>query len=85
MDVSIKDVRAEMPNYEQYRDWQRDGDILGITIHHSATVDRTTGGPVGDAQTFFDYHVKTLGWTHGGYNYVITGQEIGRASCRERV
>lgn len=85
MDVSIKDVRAEMPNYEQYRAWQRDGDILGIAIHHSATVDRTTGGPVGDAQTFFDYHVNTLGWAHGGYNYIITGQGVIEYALDEKI
>ncbi|RME70148.1 MAG: LysM peptidoglycan-binding domain-containing protein, partial [Chloroflexi bacterium] len=41
--------------------------------HHSATADRTTGAPVGNAHVFFDYHVRVRGWTHGGYNYVITG------------
>jgi hypothetical protein len=74
MDLKIKDVRAQMPNYENYKDWQRDGEILGIAVHHSATVDHATGSPLGNAQTFFDYHVKTRGWMHGGYNYVITGQ-----------
>lgn len=74
MDLKIKDVRAEMPNYQNYKDWQRDGEILGIAVHHSATADRSTGAPLGNAQTFFAYHVKTRGWAHGGYNYVITGQ-----------
>jgi hypothetical protein len=73
MDLKIKDVRAEMPNYENYKDWQRGGSILGIAIHHSATADRATGAPLGNAHTFFDYHVNQRGWTHGGYNYVITG------------
>jgi N-acetyl-anhydromuramyl-L-alanine amidase AmpD/LysM repeat protein len=71
MNLNIKDVRAEMPNYQQYKDWQRSGQILGIAIHHSATADRITGAPVGNAHSFFDYHVNTQGWTHGGYNYVI--------------
>jgi hypothetical protein len=73
MELNIKDVRAEMPNYENYKDWQRSGEILGIAIHHSATADRSTGAPLGNAQTFFDYHVNTRGWSHGGYNYVIPG------------
>jgi hypothetical protein len=72
MDLQIKDVRAEMPNYANYKDWQRSGDILGIAIHHSATADRTTGAPIGNAHSFFDYHVNGRGWAHGGYNYVIT-------------
>lgn len=73
MDLKIKDVRAEMPNYSNYKDWQRNGPILGLTIHHSATADRTSGAPLGNAHSFFDYHVNQRGWTHGGYNYVITG------------
>jgi LysM repeat protein len=73
MDLKIKDVRAEMPNYENYKDWQREGKIVGITVHHSATADRITGAPIGNARTFFDYHVHQRGWVHGGYNYVITG------------
>jgi LysM repeat protein len=71
MALNIKDVRAQMPNYENYKDWQREGQISGIAFHHSATADRNTGEPVGNAQTFFDYHVNVQGWAHGGYNYVI--------------
>ena len=73
MDLNLKDVRAEMPNYTAYKDWQRSGQILGIAIHHSATVNRATGAPLGTAQTFFDYDVKVRGWAHGSYNYVISG------------
>lgn len=73
MTLDIKDVRAEMPNYETYKDWERDGDILGIAVHHSGTADRVTGAPTGDAYTFFNYHVNVRGWAHGGYNYVIPG------------
>lgn len=73
MEPNIRDVRAQMPNYEAYKDWQREGDILGIAVHHSATAHRETGAPVGDAFTFFNYHVNTRGWVHGGYNYVIAG------------
>ena len=73
MDLNIKDVRAEMPNYQNYKDWQRSGQILGIAVHHSATANRMTGAPAGNALTFFNYHVNTRGWAHGGYNYVIPG------------
>jgi hypothetical protein len=85
MALTIKDVRAEMPNYENYKDWQRSGEILGIAVHHSATADRTTGAPVGDAQSFFDYHVNTRGWTHGGYNYVITGDGTIEYALDEKI
>ena len=73
MPVNIVDVRAQMPNYENYKDWNRNAAILGIAIHHSATADRTSGAPAGDAFSFFNYHVNGRGWDHGGYNYVITG------------
>jgi hypothetical protein len=73
MTLNIKDVRTQMPNYENYKDWSRTGDILGVALHHSATANRITGAPIGSAASFFDYHVNTLGWAHGGYNYVITG------------
>jgi hypothetical protein len=69
--LKIVDVRAQMPNYQAYKHWKRKGAITGIGIHHSATADRRTGAPVGDAFIFFDYHVNTRGWTHGGYNYVL--------------
>ena len=69
--LKIKDVRAQMPNYQAYKDWQRQGRITGIAIHHSATADLKTGAPIGDAFSFFNYHVNSRGWTHGGYNYVL--------------
>jgi LysM repeat protein len=69
--LRIVDVRAKMPNYEAYRHWRRTGAVTGVAIHHSATADRQTGAPIGDAATFFNYHVNVRGWTHGGYNYVL--------------
>lgn len=69
--LRIADVRAQMPNYQAYKHWKRRGAVTGIAIHHSATADRQTGAPIGDAFTFFNYHVNTRGWTHGGYNYVL--------------
>lgn len=74
MSLNIKDVRAEMPNYHRYKDWERPGTILGIAIHHSQMADPTTGAPGGDARSLFDYQVNVQGWNHGGYNYVITEQ-----------
>jgi nucleoid-associated protein YgaU len=73
MQPAMTDVRAQMPNYNAYKDWQRSGAIQGIAVHHSATANQTTGQPIGNAASFFDYHVNTRGWTHGGYNFVITG------------
>jgi nucleoid-associated protein YgaU len=69
--LRIVDVRDKMPNYEAYKDWQRSGAINGIAVHHSATADRQTGAPIGDALMFFNYHVNDRGWTHGGYNDVL--------------
>ena len=65
MSLVLNDVRAEMPNYETYKDWQRNGQVLGIAVHHSATADRNTGAPIGNAASFFNYHVNTRGWAHG--------------------
>ncbi len=85
MNPQIKDVRAQMPNYQNYKDWQRDGDIRGIAIHHSATADWVTGAPSGNAHSFFDYHVNTRGWAHGGYNYVITGDGTIEYALDEKI
>jgi LysM repeat protein len=85
MELNVKDVRAEMPNYQNYKDWQREGDIRGIAVHHSATADRTTGAPSGNAHSFFDYHVNTRGWAHGGYNYVITGDGTVEYALDEKI
>ena len=67
------------------KDGQREGAILGIAIHHSATVDRRTGSPTGDAFSYFDYHVNGRGWAHGGYNYVITGDGIIQYALDEKI
>lgn len=70
---NLIDLRSRMPNYEAYKNRQRPGSILGVALHHSATANRQTGEPTGDAFSFFNYHVNVRGWDHGGYNYVITG------------
>lgn len=69
--LSIRDVRAEMPNYEAYCGSCREGRVTGIAIHHSATADPITGLSMDDARTIFRYHVEALGWSHGGYHYLI--------------
>ena len=83
--LKIRDVRAQMPNYDAYKHWQRKGDISGIAIHHSATADRRTGAPVGDAFAFFNYHVNSRGWTHGGYNYVLLPDGTLQYSLDEKI
>jgi LysM repeat protein len=85
MTMNIKDIRAEMPNYDTYKNWSRKGDILGVALHHSATANRVSGAPIGNAASFFDYHVNTLGWAHGGYNYVITGTGEIEYALDERI
>ncbi len=73
MELNIKNICAEMPNYGIYKDWQREGEILGIAIHHSETVNRATGASMGSALTFFNYHIKGRGLMHGAYHYVVAG------------
>ncbi len=83
--MNIVDVRAQMPNYDEYKDWRREGKVLGIAVHHSATADFQTGAPSGDAFTFFDYHVNGRGWSHGGYNYVITPDGTAQYALDEEI
>jgi LysM repeat protein len=83
--LNLVDVRASMPNHENYKDWNRNTAISGIAIHHSATADRETGLPSGDAYSYFDYHVNGRGWAHGGYNYVITGNGTIQYALDEKI
>ncbi|MCZ7569695.1 MAG: discoidin domain-containing protein [Ardenticatenaceae bacterium] len=73
MALKIVDLRAQMPNYNNYKDWKRPGAIEGIAVHHTGygSADPASGAPSTTPQQVFDYHVKTLGWAHGGYNYII--------------
>lgn len=68
---AIRDVRAAMPNYEDSRASRRDGAVTGIAIHHSATANDVTGLSMDDARSIFRHHVETLGWSHGGYHYLV--------------
>jgi len=74
-----------MPNYAAYKDWQRNGQVTGIALHHSATAAPHTGAPVGNARTFFSYHVDTRGWTHGGYHYVLLPDGALEYALDERI
>ncbi len=69
--LKVRDVRATMPNYGAYCDVRREGDVTGIAIHHSATANVVTGVSMDDAATIFRHHVETLGWSHGGYHYLV--------------
>ena len=72
MKLKVFDQRNLIPGSETKLELQRNGEVLGIAIHHSGTADRNTGKGVGTAQSIFEYHVLGLGWDRGGYNYVIT-------------
>lgn len=67
----IRDVRASMPNYEHSQALRRPRVITGIAVHHSATANRVTGVSLDDAASIFRYHVETLGWSRGGYHYLV--------------
>jgi N-acetyl-anhydromuramyl-L-alanine amidase AmpD len=69
--LTIRDVRADMPNYAHYRDWQRQGAVIGIAVHHSATANSLTGVSMDNAHSVFRHHVDALGWSHGGYHYLV--------------
>jgi len=67
----IRDVRADMPNYAQYRGDRRSGAVTGIAVHHSATANPATGVAMENARAIFLHHVRTLGWSKGGYHYIV--------------
>lgn len=69
--LDARDVRAAMPNYAAYRGIRRPGPVTGIALHHSATANRVTGVSLDSALTVFRYHVETLGWSRGGYHYLV--------------
>lgn len=83
--MNICDVRAQMPNYGEYSRLFRDGEIQGIAIHHSATVQPQIGVPSGSALSLFSYHVRELGWTHGAYHYVIHANGLIEYALDEQI
>jgi N-acetyl-anhydromuramyl-L-alanine amidase AmpD len=69
--IPMRDVRAAMPNYPAYCGTHRSGAVTGIAVHHSATAHPEVGVSTDDAASIFRYHVDVLGWTHGGYHYLV--------------
>jgi N-acetyl-anhydromuramyl-L-alanine amidase AmpD len=69
-ELTIRDVRAQMPNYDAYKDRRRRTEIAGLAIHHSATAS-AIGVASDDAYRIFAYHVAERGWDHGAYHYLI--------------
>ncbi|MFM7758636.1 MAG: N-acetylmuramoyl-L-alanine amidase, partial [Crocinitomicaceae bacterium] len=45
-------------------------DATHVIIHHGATPDTYTSGQE-IVQSYYNYHVNTLGWTDIGYNYLV--------------
>ncbi|MFM7667143.1 MAG: N-acetylmuramoyl-L-alanine amidase, partial [Bacteroidota bacterium] len=45
-------------------------DATHVVIHHGATPDTYTSGQE-IVQSYYNYHVNTLGWTDIGYNYLV--------------
>ncbi|RKD73626.1 N-acetyl-anhydromuramyl-L-alanine amidase AmpD [Sinobaca qinghaiensis] len=62
--TQLVDVRGQVKRNGSFasRSWTQ---ITGIARHHSATTS-------GDAFSFANYHVNTLGWPGIGYHFVIT-------------
>jgi monofunctional biosynthetic peptidoglycan transglycosylase len=74
MKLAVIDRRDYMPIRPAAALQLRTEPILGVAIHHSATVNRLTGAPLGDAGTIFRNQVFGQGWDHGAYHYVINAQ-----------
>jgi N-acetyl-anhydromuramyl-L-alanine amidase AmpD len=83
--LRIRDVRGFMPNVGRYADAARIGAITGIAIHHSATANPVTGVSMEDARVIFRHHVETLGWSHGGYHYLVHPQGLVEYALDERI
>ncbi|HEY6042125.1 MAG TPA: peptidoglycan recognition family protein [Anaerolineae bacterium] len=74
----LADVRHLMPKYDKYNhkpEFRRAGPVLGLALHHSATVNEAGEG-VGDAELFFKFQTADTtqggyGWNHGAWHYVI--------------
>ena len=74
----LADVRHLMPGYDKYSrqpEFRRLGPVLGLALHHSATVN-DANEPVGDAELFFKFQTADpagggYGWKHGAWHYVI--------------
>ncbi len=70
--MDVVDIRARMPNYEVYQDWQRPDPIESILIHHSGagTVNHE-GKPNMLLSAMAKRHVYEEERAHVGYHYAI--------------
>lgn len=83
--LKLHDVRSAMPNFERYKDACRAGAILGIAIHHSATIHPAIGVPAGSALSLFTHHVLDQDWQHGAYHYVIHANGLVEYALDEQI
>jgi N-acetyl-anhydromuramyl-L-alanine amidase AmpD len=68
---NIVDVRAEMPRRGSAPPVPRQGQLMGLAVHHSAMVNPATGLSTATAQAIFQDQVSHAGWDHGAYHYLI--------------
>jgi N-acetyl-anhydromuramyl-L-alanine amidase AmpD len=69
-DLHIVDVRTQMPSAAASTA-RRGGPVLGVAIHHSASVSPATGLSRETARSVFEMHVFERGWDRGGYHYLV--------------
>jgi N-acetyl-anhydromuramyl-L-alanine amidase AmpD len=60
-----------MPRLGDIASFARRGEVTGVAVHHSATANGVTGVGMDSAATIFRHHVEGLGWSRGGYHYLI--------------
>lgn len=85
MTLTVRDVRVSMPNHAAYCGTCRAGAVTGIAIHHSATAHPAVGVSTDDAASIFRYHVDVLGWSHGGYHYLVHPNGIVEYALDEHI
>lgn len=75
--MDVVDIRAKMPNYDVYQDWQRPDPIESILIHHSGvgTVNHE-GKPNMLLRNMANIHVHEEERAHVSYHYAIN--PVGR-------
>jgi len=84
-DLRVRDVRSQMPGGNHIHSARRTGDILGVAIHHSASVHPSSGLSLDTAQSIFQDHVQNRGWEHGGYHYVVLANGLIEYALDEAV
>ena len=63
----------------------RAGAVVGLAVHHSASISPATGLGAGSAQSIFTEQLSRRGWDHGGYHYVIHPHGLIEYALDERV